>query len=88
MKQEELTVWKNGEAWFTFPAVNEQNVMDMLMQKDMMQKCVILPAGEQPRTIKTIEIKQPAYTAEPKQTPNETAVKIPTKTVKRKPQRK
>jgi hypothetical protein len=84
MKQKELTVWKDGMEWFTFPEANEQNVMDMLMQKGHMQSCVILPHGEQPRQIRTVEMKQPAYTEQPK-----TALPpSPKKTVKRKPIRK
>lgn len=86
MNEQELTVWKDDQEWFTFPALNEQNVMDMLMTKGLMQYCVILPKGEQPRHIKTIEMKVPAY-AEPISVPTPQA-KIPDKTVKRKPKRK
>jgi len=58
MKEKHLSVWKDGEHWFDFPEVNEQNVMDMLMKKDISQKCIILPMGESPYQIKAIEIKE------------------------------
>lgn len=57
-KQKFLTVWRDGEEWYDFPESNEQNVMDSLMKKNLSQRCVILPKGEAPHKMKTIEIKQ------------------------------
>ena len=57
--QEFLTVWKEGEEWFDFPKVNEQNVMDMLVKDNEMQNCIFLPKGEVPRPPKSITIQEP-----------------------------
>lgn len=56
MKEKMLTVWREGDVWFDFPEANEQNVMDMLMKRDISQKCIILPQGEEPYQTKDIEI--------------------------------
>ena len=54
LKQQFYTVWKENEEWFDFPQANEQNVTDMLMQKGLMQSCVILPKGEVPHKVKVV----------------------------------
>jgi hypothetical protein len=54
LKQQFYTVWKENEEWFDFPQANEQNVTDMLMQKGLMQSCVILPQGEVPHKVKVV----------------------------------
>lgn len=54
IKQQFYTVWKENEEWFDFPQANEQNVTDMLMQKGLMQSCVILPKGEVPHKVKVV----------------------------------
>ena len=54
IKQKFYTVWKENEEWFDFPQANEQNVTDMLMQKGLMQSCVILPKGEVPHKVKVV----------------------------------
>lgn len=54
LKQKFYTVWKENEEWFDFPQANEQNVTDMLMQKGLMQSCVILPQGEVPHKVKVV----------------------------------
>ena len=54
IKQKFYTVWKENEEWFDFPQANEQNVTDMLMQKGLMQSCVILPQGEVPHKVKVV----------------------------------
>jgi hypothetical protein len=54
LKQKFYTVWKENEEWFDFPQANEQNVTDMLMQKGLMQSCVILPKGEVPHKVKVV----------------------------------
>jgi hypothetical protein len=54
IKQQFYTVWKENEEWFDFPQANEQNVTDMLMQKGLMQSCVILPQGEVPHKVKVV----------------------------------
>ena len=54
IKQKFYTVWKENEEWFDFPQANEQNVTDMLMQKGLMQSCVILPQGEVPQKVKVV----------------------------------
>jgi hypothetical protein len=58
MKQEFSTVWKDGSEWFDFPATNEQSVMDMLVKKNEMQHCIILPKGESPNSMKKVIITQ------------------------------
>lgn len=69
-KQKFLTVWRDGEEWYDFPESNEQNVMDSLMKKNLSQRCVILPKGETPHKMKTIEIRtQPVQVAIPVSTP-------------------
>ena len=80
-KQKFLTVWRDGEEWYDFPESNEQNVMDALMKKNLSQRCVILPKGEVPHTMKTIEIKtQPKQVAIPVSAPKPiTATKPNTK---------
>ena len=79
-KQKFLTVWRDGEEWYDFPESNEQNVMDALMKKNLSQRCVILPKGEAPHKMKTIEIKAPAQVAIPVSTPKTiTATKPNTK---------
>lgn len=54
IKQQFYTVWKENEEWFDFPQANEQSVTDMLMQKGLMQSCVILPKGEVPHKVKVV----------------------------------
>lgn len=54
IKQQFYTVWKENEEWFDFPQANEQNITDMLMQKGLMQACVILPKGEVPHKVKVV----------------------------------
>jgi hypothetical protein len=54
IQQKFYTVWKENEEWFDFPQANEQNVTDMLMQKGLMQSCVILPKGEVPHKVKVV----------------------------------
>jgi hypothetical protein len=54
IQQKFYTVWKENEEWFDFPQANEQNVTDMLMQKGLMQSCVILPQGEVPHKVKVV----------------------------------
>ena len=54
LKEKFYTVWKENEEWFDFPQANEQNVTDMLMQKGLMQSCVILPQGEVPHKVKVV----------------------------------
>lgn len=54
IKQQFYTVWKENEEWFDFPQANEQIVTDMLMQKGLMQSCVILPKGEVPHKVKVV----------------------------------
>lgn len=53
-KQQFYTVWRNGEEWYDFPQANEQNVTDMLMQKGIMQECLILPQGQVPHKVKVV----------------------------------
>lgn len=66
MKQDFNTVWKDGSEWFDFPVTNEQSVMDMLVKKDIMQKCIILPKGQSPNSMKKVII------TEIKEEPNQT----------------
>lgn len=54
IQQKFYTVWKENEEWFDLPQANEQNVTDMLMQKGLMQSCVILPKGEVPHKVKVV----------------------------------
>ena len=54
IKQQFYTVWRNGEEWYDFPQANEQNVTDMLMQKGIMQECIILPQGQVPHKVKVV----------------------------------
>jgi hypothetical protein len=54
IKQQFYTVWRNGEEWYDFPQANEQNVTDFLMQKGIMQECLILPQGQVPHKVKVV----------------------------------
>ena len=54
LKQKFYTVWRNNDEWFDFPQSNEQGVTDMLMQKGIMQECIILPQGEVPHKVKVV----------------------------------
>lgn len=54
IQQKFYTVWRNNEEWFDFPQSNEQGVTDMLMQKQLMQECIILPQGEVPHKVKVV----------------------------------
>lgn len=77
-KQKFLTVWRDGEEWYDFPETNEQMVMDSLMKKNLSQRCVILPKGETPHKMKTIEIKtQVAQVAIPVSTPKQSTATKP-----------
>jgi hypothetical protein len=73
MKQEFTTLWKIvGDGYVEdhdFPTMNEQNVMDMLVKKNVMQNYIFLPKGQTPQSIKKVVITQ---IAEEKTTPTKT----------------
>lgn len=58
MKQTYLTVWKDNQLWFEFPAENEDNVRAFLMKENMDRICDIKPKVENITVMKEAIKKQ------------------------------
>lgn len=43
MEEQFLEVWRDGELWFEFPAINEDNVRLDLMKRNLDRVCEIRP---------------------------------------------